>query len=204
MVPRAGHDALPLRPEGRPAAPRALAGARTGRDDARRLRAPRREPSTLEVGFGISPGLSIDYDDRPTTAPRCWPRSTRCSTSGVRWSACSSTTSRVRPGLGAEHAALTTWLRDHLDDRAELVLVPHRVHRHPVARPTSTTWPPACPTDVPIGWTGATVVCDTITAAEAEARAAALGGRPPLLWDNYPVNDAIMADRLFLGPVRGT
>jgi hyaluronoglucosaminidase len=24
-----------------------------------------------------------------------------------------------------------------------------------------------------------------------------------LLWDNYPVNDAVMADRLFMGPLRG-
>ena len=31
----------------------------------------------------------------------------------------------------------------------------------------------------------------------------ALGGRAPLLWDNLPVNDAVMADRLFIGPLRG-
>jgi hyaluronoglucosaminidase len=59
------------------------------------------------------------------------------------------------------------------------------------------------PDDVPIGWTGPTVVCDEITVADADARADALGGRRPLLWDNYPVNDMTMADRLFLGPIRG-
>ncbi len=59
------------------------------------------------------------------------------------------------------------------------------------------------PDDVPIGWTGDAVVNDAVTGAQAAARAAALGGRPPLLWDNVPVNDAIMADRLFLGPLRG-
>ena len=47
------------------------------------------------------------------------------------------------------------------------------------------------------------MVNDRITAAEARGSADSLGGRPPLLWDNYPVNDAMMADRLFLGPLRG-
>ncbi|MEQ1786713.1 MAG: beta-N-acetylglucosaminidase domain-containing protein [Acidimicrobiales bacterium] len=37
----------------------------------------------------------------------------------------------------------------------------------------------------------------------ATARAASLGGRAPLLWDNFPVNDAVMGDRLFVGPLRG-
>ncbi len=59
------------------------------------------------------------------------------------------------------------------------------------------------PDDVPIGWTGGHVVNDTISRAEAEARTAAVGGRRPFLWDNYPVNDGIMADQLFLGPLRG-
>ena len=59
------------------------------------------------------------------------------------------------------------------------------------------------PDDVPIAWTGPFVVNDVITADDARRRQAALGGRPPLLWDNYPVNDGLMADRLFLGPLRG-
>jgi hypothetical protein len=59
------------------------------------------------------------------------------------------------------------------------------------------------PEDVPIAWTGSMVVNERITADEARARAAALGGVAPLVWDNYPVNDALMADRLHLGPVWG-
>jgi hypothetical protein len=47
------------------------------------------------------------------------------------------------------------------------------------------------------------VVNDRITAADAEARTAAVGGRRPLLWDNTPVNDALMASRLHTGPLRG-
>ena len=59
------------------------------------------------------------------------------------------------------------------------------------------------PPEIPIGWTGPAVVNDSITADEARARADALGGRAPLIWDNYPVNDATMADRLHLGPLWG-
>ncbi len=43
----------------------------------------------------------------------------------------------------------------------------------------------------------------TITAADARAWRDAIGGRPLLLWDNYPVNDAVMERELHLGPYRG-
>jgi len=50
----------------------------------------------------------------------------------------------------------------------------------------------------------AALVVDTLsTAGQAAERALSVGGRAPLLWDNVPVNDAIMSDRLFLGPLRG-
>jgi hypothetical protein len=57
--------------------------------------------------------------------------------------------------------------------------------------------------DVAVMWTGRTVVTDGITAAETAARAAATGGRAPLLWDNVPVNDAMMSALLHLGPYSG-
>ena len=56
---------------------------------------------------------------------------------------------------------------------------------------------------MPIGWTGDDRRVRRITTDQAGARADSLGGRAPFLWDNYPVNDAVMADRLFLGPLRG-
>ncbi len=59
------------------------------------------------------------------------------------------------------------------------------------------------PEDVLVMWTGPTVVADSITADDARARAAAAGGRRPVLWDNVPVNDALMADRLHVGPLTG-
>jgi len=156
---------------------------------------------TLEVGFGISPGLSIDYaspDDRAVLAAKV----DQLVDLGVGLVALLLDDIPVRPGLGPDHADLTAWLRGHLDGRASLMLTPTE---YTGTRPTAYLEALAAgvPIDVPIGWTGDTVVCDEITVAQAEARAETLGGRPPFLWDNYPVNDAIMADRLFLGPLRG-
>jgi hypothetical protein len=103
---------------------------------------------------------------------------------------------------GEGHARLTTWLRDHLGDRASLSLIPTE-YVGTRSTPHLDALAAGVPDDVPIGWTGRAVVNDAITIADAAARAASLGGRPPLLWDNYPVNDAVMGDRLFIGPIRG-
>ncbi len=54
--------------------------------------------------------------------------------------------------------------------------------------------------DVLVMWTGVHVVNDSITALDAQLRTAACNNRKPLLWDNTPVNDAIMSEALHLGP----
>jgi len=54
--------------------------------------------------------------------------------------------------------------------------------------------------DVLVMWTGVHVVNDSITALDAQLRTAACVNRKPLLWDNTPVNDAIMSEALHLGP----
>lgn len=54
--------------------------------------------------------------------------------------------------------------------------------------------------DIGVMWTGEHVVNDAITAEHARSRAAASNGRLPLLWDNTPVNDAMMSSLLHLGP----
>ena len=58
----------------------------------------------------------------------------------------------------------------------------------------------AVPPDIPFFWTGIDVASPEITAAQA-VDWGRLIGRPPLVWDNYPVND-FARWRLFLGPVR--
>lgn len=57
--------------------------------------------------------------------------------------------------------------------------------------------------EIEVMWTGETVVCDRITRSQADARREATRGRRPLLWDNTPVNDAMMRDLLHLGPYAG-
>ncbi|HEV2493848.1 MAG TPA: beta-N-acetylglucosaminidase domain-containing protein [Terriglobia bacterium] len=54
---------------------------------------------------------------------------------------------------------------------------------------------------VDLVWTGTKVVSPTITVADAREWSRYLG-RPPLIWDNFPVNDGIRW-RLNLGPMRG-
>jgi hypothetical protein len=57
--------------------------------------------------------------------------------------------------------------------------------------------------DVLVMWTGRCVVNDSITALETAERASRCGGRAPLIWDNVPVNDAMMTGFLHMGPFTG-
>jgi len=156
----------------------------------------------LRLGFALSPGLTMAYDD-----------------AGDRHDLAAKIDQVVTVGAelvvlalddipfgghaqGAAQARVTTWLREHLDGRALLALVPTE-YVGTASSPYLEALAEGVPSDVPIAWTGAAVVNDTITVRQAQARAAALGGRPPLLWDNFPVNDGLMADRLFIGPLRG-
>jgi len=156
---------------------------------------------TLRVGFALSPGLSMDYGDvadRSALAAKV----DQVVAVGIEVICLAVDDIDVRPGLGEDHASVCTWLADHLGERARLLLVPTE-YAGTGSSPYLDALAAGVPTEVPIGWTGPAVVCDQITRADAEDRAAALGGRAPFLWDNYPVNDALMADRLFLGPLRG-
>jgi hypothetical protein len=56
---------------------------------------------------------------------------------------------------------------------------------------------------IPIGWTGSGVFAETLTGAEARAFRRGLGGHPIVLWDNFPVNDAVLSSNLHLGPLTG-
>ena len=156
---------------------------------------------SMEVGFAISPGLTMAYDD-PSDRGALAAKVDQVVDAGIDLVCLALDDIPVRPGLGEEHARVTTWLAEHLAGRARVVLVPTE-YAGTWSTPYLDALAAGVPAEVPIAWTGSTVVCDRITEAEAEARADALGGRPPFLWDNYPVNDALMVDRLFLGPLRG-
>ena len=110
--------------------------------------------------------------------------------------------SRSARDRGEAHADLAAWLHDRLGGDVLLSLVPTE-YIGTLSSPYLDALARVLPPEIPIGWTGASVVNDEITADDARARVDALGGRAPLLWDNVPVNDAVMADRLFMGPLRG-
>lgn len=159
------------------------------------------EQAGVRVGFAISPGLSIDYRSS-TDRTALLDKIRQVLDQGVQVVGLLLDDIDVRPGLGEDHADLTAWLRGALPEDCLLLLTP-TIYTGVEPTPYLDALARGVPPEVPIAWTGWTVVADQLTATEARLRAAALGGRPPLVWDNYPANDMIMADRLHLGPLRG-
>jgi hyaluronoglucosaminidase len=156
----------------------------------------------VRLGFAISPGLSIEAGD-PGDRAALAAKVDQILDVGARLVVLALDDIPFGGGpQGRDHAALTAWLRDHLGERATLCLVPTE---YVGVRPTPylDALAKGVPEDVPIGWTGISVVPRHITTEQARARADALGGRPPLLWDNAAANDAVMIDRLPIGPLRG-
>lgn len=159
---------------------------------------------SVRFGFAISPGLDIDYGagtDREALLAKLLP----LVDAGVRWFLLLLDDIPLQPGLAARQAELATWLHDALvvsAADATLTLCPTE---YVGTRPSQYLHDlgAGLPTVVDVMWTGPTVCSPTITATDAAAWAAALGGRPPLLWDNYPVNDGPMAASLHLGPYVG-
>lgn len=155
-------------------------------------------------GFALSPGLDIEYRDardRDTLVEKLAPMIDL----GVAWVVLALDDIPNRPGLAAEQAELATWLLETLRPRRaemHLTLVPTEyVGTRPTAYLEGLAG--ALPSGVDVMWTGPTVCSPVIRATDARAWAAALAGRRPLLWDNYPVNDGTMAGSLHLGPYRG-
>lgn len=96
------------------------------------------------------------------------------------------------------------WLVDHLVARVELP--PERLVFVPTdyagsGSPYLEAIGSRLPRGVEVCWTGPDVCSTAITSSDAAAIAAVIG-RPPLIWDNYPVNDAGMTDQLHIGPIR--
>lgn len=105
----------------------------------------------------------------------------------------------------AAHAAITNSTRDWLlarDAACTLSMVPTDYYGvapfSPYLHELGERLHPA----VDIFYTGPDICAGTIGAAEARDFAAA-ARRPPIIWDNYPVNDLAMRPQLHLGPLRG-
>lgn len=156
--------------------------------------------SGVRIGFAISPGLDVEYEGR-TDRAALLAKLSAMRDLGIDWFVLALDDIPLRAGLAAEQASLTSWMHSALAG-AMLTLVPTE---YVGTRPTEYlgTLAAGLPAAVDVMWTGPTVCSPTITRAEAEAWASALGGRKPIVWDNYPVNDGTMARSLHLGPYRG-
>jgi beta-N-acetylglucosaminidase len=159
------------------------------------------DTTSLRLGFTVSPGLSIDVDDAADRAALLT-KFTRMIDVGVELVGVLFDDLEPSPDAGRRHGELTAWLRSRLPAAVELFTVP----LHYTGCERSSYLDQLCaelPDEVALGWTGRHVVNATITVDDARARREATGGRAPLLWDNTPVNDALMVDHLFTGPLRG-
>lgn len=164
----------------------------------------------VEVGFAISPGLSIRYASAPDidalTAKFAAFRSLGARFFGlclddVPTRLVHEEDRRAFGSLGEAHAAVARAVAGALGDGALLWVVPTD---YLGTEPTDylEALAEGLPPGVEVGWTGRTVVSPTITASEARRRATALGRRL-LVWDNYPVADGPMRNMLHLGPLVG-
>ena len=161
--------------------------------------------------FAISPGLSMRYSSRADFAALCRKIEAIHAMGVDAFALClddipselhHAQDKRAFASLGEAHAYITNRLGDHLDRVAPQSLL--------IFCPTDYTGTKSTPylkaiadrmrKDVLIFWTGEQVCTPVISSEDADAYGGAIG-RPPLIWDNYPVND-YNRNRLFLGPIR--
>ncbi len=93
------------------------------------------------------------------------------------------------------------WLR-RLDPQCKLSMCPTDYYgTPPFSEYTRELGAGLCP-EIDILYTGPEVCSPTICKTDAQEFGNAVG-RPPLIWDNYPVNDLRMQSEMHIGPIRG-
>ncbi|MFJ5707897.1 beta-N-acetylglucosaminidase domain-containing protein [Streptomyces sp. NPDC093105] len=112
---------------------------------------------------------------------------------------------RDAAGAARAHArvanAVARHLTEHHPDAEPLTVLPTEYYQEGTSEYRSAL-AGALDARVRVAWTGVGVVPRTITGTELAGVRAALGRRPLVTMDNYPVNDYAQ-DRLFLGPATG-
>lgn len=161
--------------------------------------------------FALSPGLSIRYSDNEDFAVLARKLSD-VAEMGVDCfalflddvpPALQDPQDRARyESLGAAHADLANRLHQVLAaDGLRLVFCPTTYTNAWGDRDYVRIVGTSMHRDIPIFWTGPDVVTERITLEEARKWGQLLG-RPPLVWDNYPVND-FAPWRIFMGGLSG-
>ena len=164
----------------------------------------------VEVGFALSPGLSICYSD-PTDVSALIEKFSDFLALGTRFlclalddvpsSLTHEADREAFDSLGEAHVALAKDLVEQLGEEVTLWLVPTDYSGCATSEYLETL-AAGLPASIEVGWTGRTVISPSIRKHEAAERAKALGRRL-LVWDNVPVNDGPMRPMLHLGPFTG-
>lgn len=179
--------------------------------------------SGVRFYFAIAPGITYDQDD-PADFARLADKLASLYVRGVTGFALlfddllDPASTALDPELQAGLTARVAELVDGFGDDTDLWFIGHvyaglaadlRANRGLFA--TLSPQPPQVyydayaalvPASLPIMWTGPGVFAARLTRADAADFRAFAGGRPVVVWDNFPVNDSI-APELFLGPYLG-
>lgn len=105
------------------------------------------------------------------------------------------------PDLAAAHARLASGLLARLGAGTSLTVCP-TIYCGTGVDPYLAALGAALDPRIDLFWSGRAICSPTLEAADARVFAATTG-RPPLYWDNYPVNDVAMTFELHVGPYRG-
>jgi len=164
----------------------------------------------VEVGFAISPGLSIRYGSSQDVRALCR-KLQEFRELGAKWFGLAlddvpselayAEDRRHFDSLAGAHTALAHAVRDALGPEVLLWLVPTDYVGCDSSSYLETLGESLDPA-VEVAWTGRSVLSPSIRGDEAQARARTLKRRL-LVWDNVPAADGPMRPMLHLGPYRG-
>jgi len=164
----------------------------------------------VEVGFALSPGLSITYsdpEDRGALLSKLsdWVELGASllvlAVDDVPTRLAHAADAEAYESLAEAHVDVTKWLRDALPSQVDLWLVPTEYLGYSACEYLEVLGR-GVPAEIEIGWTGRTVLSPTIEVHEARERALSLK-RNPWIWDNLPVADGPMRHMLHLAPYLG-
>ncbi len=168
------------------------------------------ERSGVEMGFAVSPGLSISYalaKDREALIDKfrgfveLGAKHLCLALDDVPTRLQHEEDRLAFDSLGYAHTSLANEVFDALGGEATLYVVPTD-YLGVTATEYLEVLGEGLASEIEIGWTGRTIVSPTIESREAKARSETLRRRV-LIWDNVPVSDGPMRAMLHLGPYVG-
>jgi hyaluronoglucosaminidase len=157
----------------------------------------------VRMGVALGPGADVGTEGGARSA--LWNKLGPLADSGIDWFVLDFDGGHGTGEVGLVHADAAAWIHARLREAhpaVRLDVLPVQ-YVGAVPSPYLSVLASRLPADVGVMWTGPTVCSPRITTADVRDRKGVLGGRSPLLWDNYPVNDGFMRRSLHLGPYRG-